>query len=520
MLGAVFKQLFRTGKRNASAAQEALSRARAALNVHDLPAAQEAIAAALRADPQETEAYLLRARLAKGQRQFQQAVADYRRALALRPESTEIRIGLAASLHQLAQFEDALDVLDEAAAISPNDSLVLMNRGVMLRELMRLAEAEQTLRWACRARADNHEAQCHLASVIYDQGRREEAGELLHRVLAVAPALAEAHWQLALQALGAGDFAAGWHHYQHRLRRHDAYVRARELPWWDGREALHGPLLVLAEQGLGDEIMFASCFGDLMAQVGECIVECDPRLGRLFARSFQHARILDTRDPAGTTPPAAAGAVAQIAAGSLPELYRRSTQEFPRHSGYLRASAKSVAVWRERLAAVGPGMKVGLSWQGGAWKTRRALRSIPLADLKPLFDVAGVQFISLQYTECEAELSDLTVAHGVTVQHWPEAIADCDETAGLVESLDLVISVTTSIVHLTGALGKPVWVLVPTAAEWRYLRGGQTMPWYPSARIFRQTTPGAWSPVVSEVADALRGQVARIGASGAAEASC
>lgn len=509
MLGTVLKRLFRDRSRNTRMALDALQRARAALGEQDMAAAEAALASALQADPTEPEAYVLRAGMAKSLRLFHAAADDYRRALLLRPHSVDVRINLSAVLHQLAQFEDALEVLNDAVAIAPHSALVQMNRGLMLRELVRLAEAEQALRRACDLDVCNVEARCRLASVLHDQGRREEADEILRQVLASDRENAEAHWQLAIQALGAGDFAAGWRHYEYRLRRHDAYVRRRELPWWDGARPPAGPLLVLAEQGLGDEIMFASCFGDLLSQVKDCIVECDSRLDSLFARSFPHARILAERDPTSTLQPRSQEAVAQIAAGSLPGLYRRRARDFPRHRGYLQASAQSVVRWREHLDTLGPGLRVGLSWVGGSWKTRRAMRSVRLADLQPVFDVTGVHFVSLQYTDCQAELEALASAKGVVLHHWPEAIADYDQTAGLVAALDLVISVTTSIVHLAGALGKPVWVLVPTASEWRYLRAGETMPWYPSARLFRQTILGAWAPVIRQIAESLHGEAAR-----------
>ncbi|RPI48731.1 MAG: hypothetical protein EHM59_00630 [Betaproteobacteria bacterium] len=211
----------------------------------------------------------------------------------------------------------------------------------------------------------------------------------------------------------------------------------------------------------------------------------------------------------GRTAPDANGAVAQIAAGSLPLYFRRRLEDFPRHHGYLRAAPERIAHWRQRLASLGPGLKVGLSWVGGALKTRRALRSIGLPQLSPVLRSPGAHFVSLQYTRCEADIDAFTRDSGIAIHHWPEAIADYDETAALVSALDLVISVTTSIVHLAGALGKPAWILVPTVAEWRYLRSGCSMPWYPSVRLHRQAVLGDWVPVVEEIRSALCALVER-----------
>src|SRR6185436_8166228 len=153
-------------------------------------------------------------------------------------------------------------------------------------------------------------------------------------------------------------------------------------------------------------------------------------------------------------------------------------------SGYLKADPQHVARWRERLAALGPGHKVGLSWTGGVPRTRRELRSLSLDQLQPLLAMPGFRFISLQYTAgARDEVEAWRARSGIAVEHWPEAIADYDQTAALVCALDLVVSVCTSLVHLGGALGRPVRVLAPISPEWRYGFAGEAMPWYPSVRV-------------------------------------
>jgi len=152
---------------------------------------------------------------------------------------------------------------------------------------------------------------------------------------------------------------------------------------------------------------------------------------------------------------------------------------------------------------MGPGLKIGLSWTGGVRKTRRALRSLALEQLLPLLRVPGARYVSLQYTrEAPGELADLRARHGIDIPHWQAAIDDYDETAALAGALDLTISVCTSLVHLCGALGRPVWVLAPIGPEWRYGIAGESMVWYPSVRLFRQTAYAEWGPVVERVAAA------------------
>jgi hypothetical protein len=163
------------------------------------------------------------------------------------------------------------------------------------------------------------------------------------------------------------------------------------------------------------------------------------------------------------------------------------------------------AQWRVRLAAIGAGRKVGISWQGGTQKTRSPIRSLPLERLAPLLGVGGIHFVDLQYTDRGDEIQAVESSLGVRIHRWAEARDHFEETAALIAELDLVISVCNTVVHLGGALGKKVWVMAPFSPEWRYGISGESMPWYPSVRLFRQPTYGAWDPVIEDVAQSLRG---------------
>jgi hypothetical protein len=194
----------------------------------------------------------------------------------------------------------------------------------------------------------------------------------------------------------------------------------------------------------------------------------------------------------------------EVPVGSLPLYFRRQVADFPRHRGYLQADCARVEYWKQRLASLGAGIKVGISWRGGSLQTRSPLRSIPLEQSLPILRAGGAQFVSLQYDASGNELDRFRTDCGIEVRHWPDAIADYDETAALVSALDLTISVCTAVIHLGGALGQPVWVMAPHSPEWRYGFAGETMPWYPSVRIFRQPAFGEWTPVVDKVAKLLR----------------
>ena len=260
------------------------------------------------------------------------------------------------------------------------------------------------------------------------------------------------------------------------------------------------------EQGLGDEIMFASCVPELMARVGRCVIECSPKLEKLFRRSFAPATVYGGPQTAGAPAwlPLAPPIDRQIAMGSLPLHLRRTRAEFPRRSHYLQADPARIAHWKARLGRSGSRLHIGISWRGGTSQTHRDRRSFDLEQLLPLLRLPGMRFISLQYTDCRDELARLESSHGVTVDHWQEAIADYDETAALVSALDGVVSVQTALVHLAGALGRPVWAMVPAVPEWRYLHRGEELPWYASLRVLRQPVAGDWTAVIERATGELR----------------
>jgi tetratricopeptide (TPR) repeat protein len=347
-------------------------------------------------------------------------------------------------------------------------------------------------------RADDPELHDLRGAILQECGRLEEAVAEYDRAIALQPALALPRFHRALAALLAGDFERGWDGYELRRLNSERHQSTLGIPEWDGTPLAGRTLCVTREQGLGDEIMFASLLPEVMANAQRVLVECDPRLVPLFQRSFPGAVVFPSR-PDGSAPEYADVAVG---AGSLPRFLRRHASSFPHHGGYLRADPARVEHWRQRLSALGPGLKVGVSWTGGVRKTRRALRSLELSQWAPILLAPGVRFVSLQYT---AGAAAEAAASGV--QHWQEAIDNLEDTAALVCALDLVVSVCTSVVHLAGALGRPAWVLTPFAPEWRYGVAGESMLWYPSVRLFRQAAHRDWSAPIAAVAAQLRDKV-------------
>ena len=434
-----------------------------------LDEAESFLARAKREEPHSIDLLNAQANLAWLRAQWLLAEQRFREALAMAPDNPTVWANLGLCLHDAGRLEDAASALERAIALDP-------------------------------AHAD---ARLNAALVCMDRGDVTAAGAHLQYVLNVSPDFPEAHTLRAQWLLMQADYAGGWNEYEWRLRCGDSCYREDiVLPCWNG--AAQDRLMIYAEQGLGDQIMFGSCLSDVLERVPHVEIECDPRLTGLFARSFPAVSVR-AQTPGFERPWAAAqtGRASQIHCGSLPQLFRRTRAEFPAHSGYLSADAVKTAQWSRQLASLGAGLKVGIAWRGGVPRTRQAMRSIPLIQWLPVLQTQGVCFISLQHGPCDDELAQINALENVSVTHWSQAIDDYEETAALIGALDLVITVCSSVVHLAGALGKPVWVLVPTCPEWRYLQSGETMPWYPSAHLFRQVSSGDWRAPLTAIEQML-----------------
>jgi Flp pilus assembly protein TadD len=435
-----------------------------------------------------------------------EAETYFRTVLVSDPDHANAHNALGTILVGRKVFDEAERAFREAIRSDAEHVQALSNLGCMLiTDLDRADEGVVFLKSALQLAPDSDEVLRNWTMSLLYTGDLEQVIRLCNRLLDAHPDAHKVRLNRALALLRLGEFSRGWSDYE--ARRAVEFGNAPHFPGtpeWHG-EALGGRTILLhAEQGLGDQIMFASCIPGVAAAAGECVIECDPRLEIIFRRSFPGTVVVGGQC---TVDSLAALDVAhvdyQLPLGSLPLYTRNLSGDFPRHTGYLSADPARVAFWRDRMSHLPGRMKVAISWRGGTRASRASIRSISLHSLLPILSCPGTDFISLQYTDCGAEISTLEDDHGLRVYHWPEVIADYDETAAIVGAADLVISVTTSLVHLAGALNRDVWILAPAAAEWPFGESGETMPWYPSARIFRQTNPGDWRTVIDRVAAEL-----------------
>ena len=463
---------------------------------------------ALEINPEMALAYNNVAALSNDMDDHAQAERAARGAIQLDPELVLARVNLANALIGQGRFADAERAARDALVLDERKAEAWLFLGHALREQARIDAAEAALRKALELAPQN--VMVHLTVGAFFQACRadsEQAVASFREAQRLDPEEPGGHFNESLLRLARGDFSRNaWDQYEWRRkspRRAVAYKKF-SAPEWDGEPAPEKSLLIYGEQGVGDEIMFASIVSDAAARAGRCVLACDPRLRDLFARSFERLECIGwaRQDSAGSAPEIR-GVDFVIPMASLARLFRTRREEFPRAAGYLVADPLKVAAWRARLSELGPGPYFGLAWHGGLWNTGRARRSLELSQLVAAIDGTNAKWVSLQLGADRTAIDAATSQAGARIASWPEALALIDDTAALISALDGVVTVCCWIVHLSGALGRPVLVLAPFSAEWRYGVTGEEMVWYPSVRVLRQPRFDDWDAVLAALRQKL-----------------
>lgn len=478
-----------------------------------LAEAEQCYRDALEAEPVHAEANNNLGRVLLDRGRYVEASECFDRAVRQRPDYPEALAGLGVCFLKSGQFDEAIAALAEACRLRPDDLEWRFELATVHLASGDLPVAAAAFEALLDAYPNTARTKAGIAAALSRMGQYSRPRRLFEEAARQSPEDTFVHGHYSEFLLRQGEYDRGWSYYEYR-EHYDPWrrslVRGIDAPRWRGESLAGKRMLVTAEQGLGDEIMFASIYGEIIAEAAHCTIECDERLEQLFRRSFPSATIVPACKAQEGWQATLEHALRSMTApdfwspcASL-SLYRRNGRDrFPAHSGYLRQSDQRTEVWRRRLDALGPSPRIGISWRGGTRVTRTAKRSLGLDQLRSILELDGAQFVNLQYGNVASELAAFTEQSGIAVHHWPEAIDDYDQTAALVCALDLVVTVCTSIVHLAGSLGRPAWVMAPHVAEWRYGHAGERMIWYPSVRMFRQPEPGAWKPVLAEVRRAL-----------------
>jgi tetratricopeptide (TPR) repeat protein len=422
-----------------------------------------------------------------------EAVKAGRRAVQLNSQYPQALSNLGIALYDRGEYAEAVACHERAIAIAPGFAEAHSNLGNALRALRRFDEAIPAYRRALDIKPAYADAWSNLGSTLHLSGRYEEATAAYKRALAIDPAQANAHAGLGMLLLLRGNFADGWAEYEWRWRSSEMKLaRLPGLPWQG--ENLEGRRIhVHSEQGFGDVIQFARYVPMLRERGAEVSLLVQPQLARLVAHSMPWATMVTEREPAGLPPEY------HCALLTLPRIFGTRFETIPLQCPYLHAPDESARRWQDRFAG-DPALKVGLVWAGNPKQINEVNRGIEIAGLGPLLAIPGVRFFSLQVGPRAGDLKSIPAN---VVTDLSAELTDFSETAGAMAALDLVISTDTSVPHLAGALGRPVWLLLSRVVDWRWFLEREDSPWYPTMRLFRQDEAGSWEPVVARVAAEL-----------------
>jgi tetratricopeptide (TPR) repeat protein len=529
-----------------------------------LRAALESFDSALIINPALGQAHCRRADVLREMGQPQDAEASYRRAIALMPGNADAHAGLGVALMALRRPRDALTSFDSAielrpdfarlfsnraeaqaqlglpaearashehaVQLAPRDAAVHFNHGAFLSDVKEWQPAAQSYQAALQLKPDYAEAHCNLGLCLQEMGQSESAIASYSRALEINPQLATAfnnrgnlfrlrkqfaealhdyrqalelepgsidtHYNLGQLALLQGDFAVGWPKYEWRelIETAKAFSRRLPQPRWSGESSLHGKRIFLyAEQGLGDTIQFCRYASLVAARGGHVILEVQPGLRELLVDLDGVAELQATGSPVPE-------ADYQCPLMSLPGAFNTTLETIPCRVPYVHADPKRMESCREML---GPRQRprVGLVWSGNSRHTNDRARSMSLRQM-----VAHLpnefEYFCLQNEIRDADRETLCSSPGNTIRELPSK--SFPDTAALMESLDLVISVDTSLAHLSGAMGRRTWILLPYVPDWRWMLDRTDSPWYPTVTLYRQTAVNDWDSVMALVSKDLR----------------
>ncbi|HVN94411.1 MAG TPA: tetratricopeptide repeat protein [Terracidiphilus sp.] len=462
--------------------------------------AEAALRRAVELRPDLISGWVNLAILERDRRRTEAAEAHLRRALALNPNQVETLVAWCQLRAAERDVAGAREWMRWALARNAEFDEVVNMHGIVLHLEGRFEEAIEEFERA--EELGNGAAPSNRGNSLMEMGRMREALKAQESAVAMDPASAGAEYNLALTELRLGDWERGWAGYEARWRFREVHRRPRSFkqPRWDGEE-LHGErVLLYAEQGLGDTIQFCRYAALVAARGGFPVLQVQPAAERLMrSLAVVHAGLAETAmmDAEGLA------FDFECPLMSLPAVFGTTVETVPWTGAYLGADEDLVREKVMQLSSWRPGPRVGMAWAGNPKYKADAVRSIKLKTLLPLLRAVNANWISLQKGEAAEQIASLP--DDVRVLDGSSNERDLAETAALIATLDLVITTDTCIAHLAGAMGKPVWILLPKLADWRWMEEMERTPWYPTARLFRQRAAGDWADVVERVIAELRG---------------
>ena len=460
---------------------------------HERAATSPATAAAETADQA-----LARAQAAAQAKRFGEAAGICNDVLATAPDNAPALALLGMIAAHTNDPERGISLLERAVTLRTGVASWYANLSALYRMVYRMQDALRVGQEAIRLDSQNADHLVNLSLVFTDMDDREHAVACLLRALGLKPDHADGHLALGQNLLAMGDFEPGWKEYEWRnlTEAGKGTLPKMTSAVWNGMRIPSGRLLMVGDQGYGDTIQFARYIPLIADRCQELVLGCSAEMGPLLSTipgvKQYYSRWTDVP-----------GHAAHCRLSSVPHLIHTTIETIPAQVPYLIADPTRIAAWRQRLEAMLPHgvRRVGLAWTGRPTHPNDRRRSIPLARLAPLAAASRASFVSLQKPMPPADLAAMVQFPGFA--DLSADLADFGETAAVIANLDLIVTVDTAIGHLAGAMAKPVWIMLPKASDWRWLLERSDSPWYPTARLFRQQTPGAWDPVIAAVTAAL-----------------
>jgi tetratricopeptide (TPR) repeat protein len=447
-----------------------------------------------RMDPGYAQAHGNAGRVLFRQERWDEAIFFFRRAVAARPDHAAAWHNLGLCFHKKQNLTQARCCYEKALSLDPAFPSVYLDTGNICLDLGDLEGMADWYRKALDLASSDAAACTNVGRMFQDQGRLEAAMECFDAALARDPSHADAHFQRATILLARGRWQEGWKEYEWRFKRADwrnAYPHRLPAPRWEGGRFAGKTLLVHCEQGFGDAIQFVRYLPLVKARGGTVLLEAPAPLLPLFRGLDGIDELLELSDVSMTT----RGFDLQAPLLSLPGIFKTTPETIPAQIPYLSADPLKAAHWNLRLAA--GQIRVGIVWSASGWTQALAGKSCRLSDLIPLVALSGIRLYGLQKGAASKESAQ--VPSHAAFENLGEEFEDFSDTAAVLANLDLILSVDTAVAHLAGAMGKPVWVLLQSRADWRWMAQREYSPWYPTMRLFRQQVQGDWAGVFGRV---------------------
>lgn len=489
--GALYRQCIRLVPGHA-AVHNNLGKALAGMNRQ-----KEAMACFERAgelDPDLGEAWFNLAEILGQGKGKNRAIHYYQKAIQVQPDPSAACNNLGNLYQKLGDYPQAAGCYSKVLERNPDLAEAHYNLGSVLRLMESYEPALKHLTHAVRLKPDYAEAWNNLALTCKNIGALDRALVCFNKAVECQPDLAAAHWNRSFIHLLKEDYITGWNDFEWRFRLphwKTIYPLRPITPCWDGSSCPYHTILVHDEQGLGDTLQFIRYLPMVRSRCGRTVLETRPEMVSLL----RNAPGVDQIVVRPKTETEQAPCDYHVPLMSLPGIFRTTVETIPAHVPYLYADPVKCSKWAPQLS--GPGMRIGLTWAGRPQHTNDRNRSCPLSAFLPLLAVPGTRFVSLQKGEAAGQLRQLS--HPYQIDDLGGQLYDLSDTAAVIANLDLLITVDTAVAHLAGAMGKPVWVMIPYIADWRWGTSGQASSWYPSLRLFRQPSPKDWPAVLDAI---------------------